>query len=148
MEEILASIRRIISEDEAAAGPQTEADHAAVEEDILELTDRLDDEPREPETPVAPAPVAEFAPARAAEPVAPEGGLVSPSAADSAASAFGRLERSVTPPAPAAAEARSLEDVVGDLLRPMLKAWLDENLPGIVRAAVEAEVERIARLRR
>ena len=43
---------------------------------------------------------------------------------------------------------RTLEDVVRELLRPMMKAWLDEHLPGIVEAQVAAEVERIARLRR
>ena len=40
---------------------------------------------------------------------------------------------------------RSLEDVVRELLRPLLQQWLDDNLPAIVQQAVEAEVERIAR---
>jgi hypothetical protein len=40
---------------------------------------------------------------------------------------------------------RTLEDVVRELLRPLLQQWLDQNLPGIVQQAVEAEVERIAR---
>jgi cell pole-organizing protein PopZ len=43
------------------------------------------------------------------------------------------------------AEGRTLEDVVRELLRPLLKQWLDDNLPGIVETAVQAEVERIAR---
>ena len=43
------------------------------------------------------------------------------------------------------AEGRTLEDVVRELLRPLLQQWLDANLPGIVEAAVQAEVERIAR---
>ncbi len=42
---------------------------------------------------------------------------------------------------------RTLEDVVRELLRPMLQQWLDDNLPTIVQTAVEAEVERIARSR-
>ena len=42
---------------------------------------------------------------------------------------------------------RTLEDVVRELLRPLLKAWLDENLPRIVEAKVAEEVERIARSR-
>jgi DNA-directed RNA polymerase subunit beta' len=45
-------------------------------------------------------------------------------------------------------EGRTLEDVVRELLRPMLKDWLDRNLSGIVETAVQAEVERISRLRR
>jgi cell pole-organizing protein PopZ len=45
-------------------------------------------------------------------------------------------------------EGRSLEDVTRELLRPMLKAWLDEHLAGMVQSAVEAEVERISRQRR
>jgi cell pole-organizing protein PopZ len=62
----------------------------------------------------------------------------------SAASAFGALERTVMMPA----AGRNLEDVVRELLRPMMKDWLDQNLPGIVEAQVAAEVERIARQRR
>ena len=40
---------------------------------------------------------------------------------------------------------RTLEDVVRELLRPLLQQWLDQNLPDIVRQAVDVEVERIAR---
>ena len=39
----------------------------------------------------------------------------------------------------------SLEDVVRDTLRPMLKSWLDENLPRVVEGMVQAEIERITR---
>ena len=46
------------------------------------------------------------------------------------------------------ADGRSLEDVTRELLRPLLKTWLDEHLPAIVQSAVEAEVERISRQRR
>jgi hypothetical protein len=45
------------------------------------------------------------------------------------------------------AAGRTLEDVVRELLRPLLKTWLDENLPRIVEAKVAEEVERIARSR-
>jgi cell pole-organizing protein PopZ len=44
-------------------------------------------------------------------------------------------------------QGRTIEDVVQELLRPLLKAWLDENLLPIVQAKVEEEVERIARRR-
>ena len=43
------------------------------------------------------------------------------------------------------ADGRTLEDVVRELLRPLLKQWLDENLPDIVQQTVDREVERIAR---
>jgi cell pole-organizing protein PopZ len=39
----------------------------------------------------------------------------------------------------------TLEDVVRETLRPMLKSWLDENLPGVVERIVQAEIERVAR---
>ena len=41
--------------------------------------------------------------------------------------------------------ARTLEDLVKDLLRPMLKVWLDDNLPPLVERLVKAEIERVAR---
>jgi len=41
--------------------------------------------------------------------------------------------------------ARTLEDLVREMLRPMLKAWLDDNLPGIVERLVRAEIERVSR---
>ena len=169
MEEILASIRRIISEDEApAAAPEAPAavhepgpalapevepepvHFASVEDDVLELTDRLEEPAATSEThgdlevfPAAgPAPAPKPAPA----PLEPlhEETLVSHPTASTAASAFGALQRQVLMPA----DGRSLEDVTRELLRPLLKTWLDANLPAIVQAAVEAEVERISRQRR
>jgi hypothetical protein len=41
--------------------------------------------------------------------------------------------------------ARTLEDLVREMLRPMLKTWLDDNLPGIVERLVRAEIERVSR---
>ena len=41
----------------------------------------------------------------------------------------------------------TLEDVVRETLRPMLKSWLDENLPHVVERMVQAEIERVARER-
>jgi hypothetical protein len=41
--------------------------------------------------------------------------------------------------------ARTLEDIVKEMMRPMLKDWLDENLPGLVERIVRAEIERVAR---
>jgi cell pole-organizing protein PopZ len=41
--------------------------------------------------------------------------------------------------------ARTLEDLVKEMLRPMLRAWLDDNLPGLVERLVRAEIERVSR---
>jgi cell pole-organizing protein PopZ len=41
--------------------------------------------------------------------------------------------------------ARTLEDLVREMLRPMLKTWLDDNLPGLVERLVRAEIERVSR---
>nr|WP_308238027.1 DUF2497 domain-containing protein [Phenylobacterium sp. J426] len=67
--------------------------------------------------------------------------MVSERAATAAASAFGQLSAAIAMPR----EGRTLEDVVRELLTPLLQQWLDENLPRIVQEAVEAEVSRIAR---
>ncbi len=189
MEEILASIRRIISEDDAPADTGEATPPAAVEaapaeeeppvltvvepepepatvfaeddDDVLELTERVEPEPEpEPEALLEPAarhsigdldvvaPVEARAPApapRAAVMSAPddEDSLMSAPAADEAASAFGQLARTVLMPA----EGHTLEDVVREMLKPLLKDWLDRNLPSIVEAQVQAEVERISRRR-
>ena len=41
--------------------------------------------------------------------------------------------------------ARTLEDLVKEMLRPLLKSWLDDNLPGVVDRIVRAEIERVSR---
>lgn len=180
MEEILASIRRIISEDEqpadGAPGPVVEPEPVAAapepdlplpepepepvaaaaapaesfEEDVddgdLELTQKvethgdLDFVASDPE-PVAEAPPPLPPPIFDAPEPAPEGTLVSEHVAAAAAATFGQLSSSILMPA----EGRTLEDVVREMLRPMLQQWLDTNLPGIVQEAVQAEVQRIAR---
>ncbi len=156
MEEILASIRRIISEDEAPAEAEEAPAPAVVEEpvmeaaanydepvavyeepeedEVLELTDRVDGVETHGDLDVYPVdePVAK---------PADEEPIMSKAPSETAASAFGQLARTLQMPK----DARTLEDVVRELLRPLLKAWLDEHLPEIVKAKVEAEVERIAR---
>jgi cell pole-organizing protein PopZ len=67
--------------------------------------------------------------------------LLSAAAAAATASAFGRLEAALAMPSPA----RSLDDVVRDLLKPLLKAWLDDNLPRIVEDKVAEAVEKLQR---
>ena len=135
---------------------------AAVEDDVLELTDRyeapaaaetigdLDVMNPEPEPfPTAfaePEPFAAPAPAPAAAPVYDS--LVGDSASASAASAFAGLAASFRSPEPiesSGGTGPTIEDLARALLRPMLREWLDANLPGIVEAAVSKEVARIAR---
>ena len=183
MEEILASIRRIISEDEApaetpveaAAEPQAESqpapaapvaaetvfaapmeptpEPAPADDDVLELTDRYES-PAETIGDLDVVPAAEaYQPEPAPEPAPAYDTLVGDSAAASAASAFAGLAASFKKPEPAPAASGDLpfvsgntvEAMVAEMLRPLLKDWLDNNLPGIVQAAVQKEVERIAR---
>ncbi|MBB6426707.1 DUF2497 domain-containing protein [Sphingopyxis sp. JAI128] len=125
MEDILSSIRRVIARDEAPGSAREirvpEAD------DILDLqdeedraqADRADDE------------------------------LVSEASADAARQSLDALTAAVTPAVAAATVAaptvagRTMEEVVLDALRPMLKEWLDANLPSLVEAMVAKEISRI-----
>jgi cell pole-organizing protein PopZ len=69
----------------------------------------------------------------------PEAGLLSREATAAVGSAFNTLTETVKKHEP------TLEDIVRETLRPMLKSWLDENLPRVVERMVQAEVERITR---
>lgn len=66
--------------------------------------------------------------------------LLSPVAQASVTSAFGALTASMQAQSPS-----MVEGAVRDMLRPMLKEWLDQNLPTIVERLVRAEIERVAR---
>ncbi len=140
MDEILASIRRIISEEPAApepipaAGPQNPTATIAHDETA----------PRAAEGPVHEDPMTDTRPDKG-EP------LVGEAAASASASAFDTLVATAQgaatahPPITLPAPGRTLEDLTAELLRPMLKAWLDDNLADIVRESVDEEVRRIAR---
>jgi uncharacterized protein len=65
---------------------------------------------------------------------------MSPDVDSSVSSAFDRLSRSLS-----TTGAGSMDDMVRDMLRPMLKQWLDDNLPTLVERLVRAEIERVAR---
>jgi uncharacterized protein len=69
----------------------------------------------------------------------PEAGLLSREATAAVGSAFNTLTETVKKHEP------TLEDVVRETLRPMLKSWLDENLPRVVERMVQAEIERVIR---
>ena len=145
MEDILASIRRILSEDEAAPAA-TPAD-----EDVLVL------EPSMMRSDL-PAPAAESAaagpPPSAPEPPAededepmppPGAGLVAPETAAAAAASVAGLVRTLA--SDRALQVRAggptIEDLVRQMLRPLLKDWLDANLPALVERQVRAEIERV-----
>lgn len=187
MEEILASIRRIINEDdeekpaEAEASPEPEPEpepemaaepepapepEPEPEPEALELTERVEEEPEpepepepemaaepEPEPEPAPAPEddlmildrEEDAPEPAMAQAEDEDNLVDEAPASAAAGMFAALSENLRV---SSDQGQTLEGIVRELMRPMLKQWLDENLPTIVEQKVEAEVERIARRRR
>jgi len=194
MEEILASIRRIIAEDGdgrpegSAADPEPAGDAPRVTPsdapgEILDLTEMVADdgsvvsltphpEPETPpDTPFAgpalapdPAPLQNFvaeddedepvppmplnekdSPMSGAVPPAER--LVSETIASQARNAFAQVVQASRPPAGtrrADGDARSVEEVVEDLLRPMLKEWLDTHLAGIVERCVAEELARIS----
>jgi cell pole-organizing protein PopZ len=77
-------------------------------------------------------------PRTSGEPI-PEAGLLSCETTAAVGSAFNTLTETVKKHEP------SLEDVVRETLRPMLKSWLDEHLPSLVERMVEAEIERVTR---
>jgi cell pole-organizing protein PopZ len=66
--------------------------------------------------------------------------MLSQSTASAVESAFSSLANTVL-----SNNARTLEDLVREMLRPMLKSWLDDNLPGLVERIVRAEIERVSR---
>jgi uncharacterized protein len=202
MEEILASIRRIIADDDAAkpqskpASPKPsepparaappvaaapsepmgqddiDAMLSAVEDDlddvvpaqsespaeVLELTEAMATPPPEPKPPAFRKIDAEQdvvfdepPPAPSAPPQSPpprsdlthdgsEPPLLSPAATAVVNSAFGTLAHSML-----VQNAKTLEDLVKEMLRPLLKAWLDDNLPTLVERLVRAEIERVSR---
>ena len=74
------------------------------------------------------------------EPAPPPQQILSRSTVSAVESAFNTLANTVL-----SNNARTLEDLVKEMLRPMLKSWLDDNLPGLVERIVKAEIERVSR---
>jgi cell pole-organizing protein PopZ len=193
MEEILASIRRIIADDDVSRNaanaapppvaeaprpaavvppppppepapvfqppvfePEPEPEPAAAEVDILDLTEDMRAPAGAPSfrtIDAQPDIVFTEADAAASDPEADHleaarqqlaasmsDTLLSSRAAASVDSAFNTLAQTVL-----VQNARTLEDLVKDMLRPMLKNWLDDNLPGLVERLVRAEIERVSR---
>ena len=126
MEDILASIKKVIAEEKetrtAPAEPFTDAplpeETGAAEEDVLELNELL-------------APPADLGP-----PLLDEG------AAGYSREALEQLT-TIAASVPAAPQANPLEDMVREMLKPILKQWLDEHLPQMVDEHVKREISRI-----
>lgn len=174
IEEILESIRQIISEDgdekpaealapatapKSAPMPQSVLAAAAPlamssgadDADIIDLTDRV-----APPAPAAPT-VLQGVPAMADDkpsdlslsPAAGDDKLLSDSTADAATAAMAKLlagnvsvERHEEP---ARVGKVTLEDIARELMRPLVKNWLDQNLPKVIEKIVAREVEKLAR---
>jgi cell pole-organizing protein PopZ len=124
MEDILASIKRVIAEEKdiRAAAPPPGSEGDASESDVLELDESM-------EAPIAPP--ADLGPPLMEDEVADESRQRLEQLAVVAASA---------PPAP---QANPLEEIVREMLRPILKQWLDDHLPTIVDEHVKREIHRI-----
>jgi cell pole-organizing protein PopZ len=170
MDDILASIRKIISDDEARAqlnrgqsinrpgAPSMGSQPPGTGDDVLLLTDLIEDpDPEEPGAAATPTPLPRRAremPEPSAQP-ATDNSLLAAAVAGATSSAFARLNQAVqeSVPDPAAsdpgpavgANGKTIEDMVKEMLRPMLKEWLDRNLPAIVERYVEREVVRLTR---
>jgi uncharacterized protein len=143
MEEILSSIKRIIAEEgdsavasrtrRGRAAPATTASARATrvededpeEEAVLELRDQVEE----------PADKPAVAPAARAEPI------LSERAVEATRGPLEALSRMVVKPEVAGSD--TLEGLVRELLKPMLRDWLDANLPQIVEAMVAREITRI-----
>jgi cell pole-organizing protein PopZ len=101
------------------------------------FTDRASEPPPPPEPP---ARVVEEARREFTQTSVPDQGLISNATMSAVDSAFNSLAHTVL-----GNNARTLEDLVKEMLRPMLKSWLDDNLPSMVERIVRAEIERVSR---
>ena len=156
MDEILASIRNIMAggnlsskADSIRPAPQRPAGAASGPQVVYSK-----DAP-EPQREDAPAPAATIPKVVCSQPEPPNSAaaprkpqeerredqpLLSRATEEAVASAFDALSATF-----AARSARVADGMIREILRPMLKAWLDENLPGIVERLVRAEIEHAAR---
>jgi cell pole-organizing protein PopZ len=167
---IQSDMAAVLGEPEKPKAASSEPATDLADEDILELTEEMTAPEPEPEVPppsfrtidgqpdvffaetpepepepepIVAAPVERSptppAPAYAVD--APQSGAIMSQAASAAVdSAFNNLAQSVF-----TQNGRTIEDLVKEMLRPMLKSWLDDNLPGLVERLVRAEIERVSR---
>jgi cell pole-organizing protein PopZ len=186
MEEILASIRRIISEEEPAEENKAEASPDEQDsEDVLELTEIAEEAPEEvasipdppeeteeeidfdsplaerkddlelreeagiPEEEPEEAELPAELPVMEPPPVLTVGNsLIGKESAGSATGSLASLVAAVDRAQGGALLSdanRTIEDLVKEVMRPMIREWLDENLPGLVDRLVRREIERLSR---
>jgi uncharacterized protein len=124
MEEILASIKKVIAEDKDARAAEVSADQVEQDnedegEDVLELNEEL-------------APKADLGPP-----------LLKETAAAASRSAFDQLSTVAASVPAAPPQANPLEEMIREMLRPILKQWLDDHLPRLVDEHVRREITRI-----
>lgn len=177
MEDILASIRRIISDDqEVSPSSELQEESASPLKSVLDIAELhvsplvgtspnepllgpwsrgdaafVENRPetgsypdwRAPDASEQPAPIIVPEPmlkaAATPTPSVPDS-LLSRDASASVSGAFNRLSETVKP-----AQPQTVEDLMKEMLRPMLKAWLDDNLPSLVERLVRTEIERVTR---
>lgn len=137
MEDILASIRRILNEDQDAP-----AEPNPPPPDVLVLDQSMlvhEEDPHVPEP--NPDDTQTVAERPSSEPAS---GLVAPDVAAAATASVGALLRTLTERgAQISRGGPTLEDMVREEMRPLLKDWLDANLPALVERLVRAEIERL-----
>lgn len=171
IEEILASIRQIISDDEEEATeevaeapaeeeiaePEEPVEDEGKDEDILELTDKVEDEPEESHSEPEPAPEPEPEPEEDIEvdlteqeetpiPVIDEKldtDIMTQTAAAATLTGFTKLARDIQ--VNRTFDGITLEDVVRAQLEPLLREWLDKNLPPMIEVLVEKELEKLSK---
>lgn len=148
MEDILASIRRILNEEGTPATPPERHEEVLVLDDSMMVSDPNPAAPAATHEALTNAPPG--APAATHEEVLPpdkiaSSRLVAPEAAAAAAAAVGGLVKRLAGERGAAVHrgGPTIEDLVREELRPLLKSWLDANLPGLVERVVRAEIERV-----
>jgi cell pole-organizing protein PopZ len=167
MEDILASIRRILSEDERGEGPAAPAQEPPADSGVLVLDQSMmvpdthaphpaPENPMAAETSTPPEPMRSPVPSipptpaasHAADPHAADprpGDLVAPETAAATASSLGALVRRISAERGTAVSrgGPTIEDLVREEIRPVLKDWLDTHLPPLVERLVRAEIERV-----
>ena len=167
MEEIIASISRIITEDKQPKEPPRTV--TADAGDVFELTDAINEDgsvrrlaPFDKSSPPTGSSAGEQDPSVPSGEAQPKGAgdsmpprteaarerILSSATSGAAAAAFAQLgalprERRKEGELPLGAAERTLEEIVRDLLRPLLQSWLDEHLPGIVERLVREEIARV-----
>jgi cell pole-organizing protein PopZ len=167
IEEILESIRQIISDDTeaapaAAAAPKPKEpmedkvvpldlkpEPPKVEEPvILDLVDIVEDEKPEPEVDLRPPAEEPPLPAYTYDAPADDDTLLSDYTADAATDAMAKLlagNIAVERELPGRVGKLTFEDMARELMRPLVKSWLDQNLPRLVEKMVAKEIEKLAR---